>query len=162
MAKAKETPAQETTEQTTAKKATGPTALTKISAASVYGKIKISAIPEEGELAIMRIAGIASGTKSGQSTYGEWFSLTGQMAATNAATGEIFIGSNAFVPGAMGDALVNALETAQKEDARATLKFSLDISVKRSPRNPEEKYEYIVRPVIESDVKNEALLLLSL
>jgi len=36
-----------------------------------------------------------------------------------------------------------------------------DISVKVSPRD-ENKYEYIVRPVIESDVKNEAMLLLSL
>jgi hypothetical protein len=160
MAKAQKSDATETNE--TAAKAKGPTALTKISAASVFGKIKVAMIPEEGELPIMRVAGIASGVKRGQSTYGDWASLTGQMAATNAATGEIFVGSNAFVPAAMGDALIGALEAAQKEDANATLKFSLDVSVKRSPRNPEEKYEYIIRPVIESDVKSEAMLLLSL
>lgn len=161
MAKTQKTE-QATATENTAAKSKGPTALSKLSAASVYGKIKVADIPAEGELPIMRLAGIASGTKRGQSTYGEWVSLTGQMAATNAKTGEIFVGANGFVPAAMGDALVTALEAAQKEDANATLKFSLDVSVKRSPRNPDEKYEYIIRPVIESDVKNEAMLLLAL
>jgi len=147
--------------ETPAKKTSGPTVIKKVSVANVFGPIKVKDIPDGGELKVMRIAGVAKATDSGSSTYGDWRALVGEIAATNYQTGEIFIGSSAFVPGAMCDALCDALVTAQKEDAAASLKFSLDISVKVSPRD-ENKYEYLVRPVIETDVKNEAMLLLSL
>ena len=162
MAKTQKPQAEQTTAQQEApKKAKGPSVLKKVSVATVYGPVKVKDIPEGGELAIMRIAGVAKATDSGSSTYGDWRALVGEIAATNAQTGEMFIGSSAFIPGAMGDALIDALNTAQKEDAGASLKFSLDIAVKVSPRD-ENKYEYIVRPRIESDIKNEAMLLLEL
>jgi len=148
-------------EQTESKKASGPSVLKKVSVATVFGQIKVKDIPEGEEMRIMRIAGIGKATDSGTSTYGDWRAIVGEIAATNYQTGEIFIGSSAFVPGAMGDALIDGLNSAQKEDAGATIKFSLDVSVKVSPRD-ENKYEYVVRPVIESDIKNEAMLLLSL
>jgi hypothetical protein len=139
----------------------GPIVTKKLSVSTVFGAVKVKDIPEGGELRLCRMAGIATATDSGASSYGDWRCLVGECAATNYATGEIFIGRSAFVPGAMGDALIDALTAAQREDAGASLKFSVDISVKVSPRD-ENKYEYIVRPVIESDVKNEAMLLLSL
>lgn len=139
----------------------GPIVTKKLSVSTVFGAIRVKDIPEGAELKLCRMAGIATATDSGSSTYGDWRCLVGECAATNYATGEIFIGRSAFVPGAMGDALIDALTSAQREDAGASLKFSVDISVKVSPRD-ENKYEYIVRPVIESDVKNEAMLLLSL
>lgn len=138
-----------------------PSVIKKLSVSTVFGAVKVKDIPEGGELKLCRMAGIATATDSGSSTYGDWRCLVGECAATNYATGEIFIGRSAFVPGAMGDALIDALTSAQREDAGASLKFSVDISVKVSPRD-ENKYEYIVRPVIESDVKNEAMLLLSI
>lgn len=158
MAKAQKPQAEQTTETAKGK---GPSVIKKVSVATVFGPVKVKDIPEGAELRIMRIAGIGKATDSGNSTYGDWRALVGEIAATNYQTGEIFIGSSAFIPGAMGDALIDALNSAQKEDAGATIKFSLDVSVKVSPRD-ENKYEYIVRPVIESDVKNEAMLLLSL
>jgi hypothetical protein len=148
-------------EQTESKKTSGPSVIKKLSVSTVYGAVKVKDIPEGGELKLCRMAGIATATDSGASSYGDWRCLVGECAATNYATGEIFIGRSAFVPGAMGDALIDALTSAQREDAGASLKFSVDISVKVSPRD-ENKYEYIIRPVIESDVKNEAMLLLSL
>jgi hypothetical protein len=148
-------------DQTESKKTSGPSIIKKLSVSTVYGAVKVKDIPEGGELKLCRMAGIATATDSGVSSYGDWRCLVGECAATNYATGEIFIGRSAFVPGAMGDALIDALTAARREDAGASLKFSVDISVKVSPRD-ENKYEYIVRPVIESDVKNEAMLLLSL
>jgi len=149
----------ETTNETA--KAVGPTVIKKLSIATVYGKVLVADIPADGELKLCRLAGIASAIDSGSSSYGDWKCLVGICAATNHQTGEIFTGKSIFIPGAMGDAIIDALEAAQKEDASATLKFSLDISAKVSPRDP-NKYEYIVRPVMETDVKNEAMLLLAL
>jgi hypothetical protein len=151
----------QTQTESTSKATSGPIITKKLSVSTVFGAIRVKDIPEGGELKLCRMAGIATATDSGSSTYGDWRCLVGECAATNYATGEIFIGRSAFVPGAMGDALIDALTSAQREDAGASLKFSVDISVKVSPRD-ENKYEYIVRPVIESDVKNEAMLLLSL
>lgn len=139
----------------------GPTVVKKISVASVYGKIKVKDIPEDGTLDICRLSGVVNATEHGTSDYGTWSCLVGQCAGVNKETGEMFVGKNAFIPGAMGDALVAAMETALSEDAGAQMKFCVDISVKVSTRDP-NKFEYIVKPVIESDVKNEAMLLLAL
>lgn len=134
--------------------------LRKISIATVYGKVKVADIPEGEELALCRIAGVASGTESGESSYGDWECLTGEFAATNYATGEVFAGSKAFVPGAMGEALQKSMQNALREDAGSRLKFCVDIYAKVSGRDA-NKYEYVVRPIMETDVKNEALALLS-
>lgn len=148
----------ETKSQTAAPSA--PQVVRKLTVKSVYGNVLVKDIPEGGELKICRMAGIAKAVDRGQSNYGDWEALVGDCAATNYTTGEIFVGSSCFVPGAMGPALCNALESAQMEDAAATLKFAVDVSVKVSERDA-NKYEYVVRPVIESDVRNQAMLLLS-
>lgn len=138
-----------------------PSVIKKLSVSTIYGPIKVKDIPEGGELKICRMAAVAVATDEGAATYGDWKCLVGECAATNYATGEIMIGRSIFVPGAMGDALIDALQAAQRQDAGASLKFAVDVSVKISPRD-ENKYEYVVRPVFESDIKNEAMLLLSL
>lgn len=157
MATSKKSPAAATPTTSTG----GPSVVKKLSVSTVYGAIRVKDIPEGGELKLCRMAGIATATDSGSSTYGDWRCLVGECAATSYSTGEVMIGRSAFVPGAMGDALIDALNSAQREDAGASLKFSIDVSVKVSSRD-ENKYEYIVRPVIESNVKNEAMLLLGL
>lgn len=162
MFKAQKPQATETQNDAPKAKAKAPAVVKKLSVATIWGKITPKQIPQDGELKICRIAGTAYATYSGQSTYGEWVCMVGEFAATNYETGEIFIGKSAFVPGAMGDALIGALNMAQKEDASATLKFSVDVSIKANKREPESKYDYVVRPVIESNITNEAMLLLSL
>lgn len=157
--KSKASPATETSAPAAA--ATKITPLKKITVKAVMGRVKASDIPEDGELPLCRIAGIATATETGESTYGQWTALAGEFAATNYQTGEIFVGKTAFVPGAMGDALYDALNKAQREDAGASLKFSVDVSVVPSPKD-DEKYEYRVRPVLENDVANRAVALLSL
>lgn len=147
------------TEQNAAPKKGAVAAVRKITVASVFGKVKVADIPEGEELELCRIAGVASGLESGESSYGPWTMLLGEFAATNRATGEIFAGVKAIVPGAMGEQLVLSMSNALVEDAGSKLKFSVDISAKVSPRDP-NKYEYIVRPVLAPDVKNEAMALL--
>lgn len=143
------------------------TPLKKLSVKTICGALKIKDFPEadsEGvnqERLLCRIAGTAKGIDRGESTYGAWESLSGEFAATAYETGEIFVGNSAFIPGAMGDALITALDSAQREDAASTLKFSVDVSAVISSRDA-NKYEYVVRPVIESDVRNEAVALLGL
>jgi hypothetical protein len=137
------------------------TPVKKLTVKAICGPVLVKNIPEGEELLLCRIAGTANGTEQGESTYGVWHALTGTFAATNYETGEIFTGKAAFVPGAMGEALISALEDALKEDVSSTIKFSVDVSVVVSARDA-NKHEYIVRPVIESDVGNAAVALLGL
>lgn len=114
------------------------------------------------EIKLMRIAGFADGTKTGNTQYGQWHALTGEFAATNAKTGEIFAGKTAIVPGPMGEALVTATEMRLKEDASQAIRFSCDVFVRRSSRDPEKKYEYVVRPVLNAELKSPAMALLEM
>lgn len=135
--------------------------LTKLTVATICGKIAVKLLPEEGELHLCRIAGYADGTKTGTTQYGPWSALTGEFAATSMLTGEMFIGKTCIVPGAMGEALVTATEEKLKEDATQKIAFNVDILVKRSPRNPDEKYEYVIRPVMETALSSPAIALLT-
>lgn len=131
----------------------------KLSVATVYGKIKLTDIPKDGSIHVMRIAGVASEIDAGESSYGAWACLKGDFAAINYTTGERFVGASAFVPGAMGEMLIEQVRSGLRDDVGFALKFSVDIFVVVSPRDA-NKYEYVVKPVIESTAGNQALLLL--
>ena len=136
------------------------TPIKKITVATVYGKIALRDIPENGELAICRISGTATGVERGESNYGDWTALKGNMAAVN-TDGEVFMSGAAFVPSTMGEALAQSLEAKLLEDASSSLTFVVDVSVIVSARDA-NKYEYIVRPVIENDFSNPAIALLGM
>lgn len=137
------------------------TPIKKLTVSTVFGKVLTKDIPDGGELKLCRIAGFARNIKRGTSDYGDWAAAQGEFAGTNYKTGEIFASATAIIPGAMGDMLIQSLEAALTEDAAATLKFSVDIWAKVSPRDP-NKYEYVVRPVIENALAAPALELLRL
>lgn len=151
------------------------TPLSKLTVLTICGALQMSKLPPlfvgtlespepnpDKELKLCRIAGFASGTKTGVTQYGKWEALTGEFAATNFLTGEIFAGKTCLIPAAMGEALVTAVETALERDAGSKVRFSVDISVARSPREPDKKYVYFVRPVIEAELGSPALALLTM
>lgn len=142
-----------------APKTPGVAVARKLSVATVYGKVKVKDIPKDGQIHVMRIAGTASDSVSGESPFGRWESLKGEFAAINIETGERFVGVNAFVPGALGEMLIEQVKAGVKENVGFSLKFSVDVFVAVSPRD-ENKYEYVTKPVIETTAGNQALLLL--
>lgn len=168
--------------QTEAPKATAPalklTPVGKITVKTVWGMIDQKKLPAlrvnvsddnpegdpnpECEVKLCKIVGYATGVKRGEGTYGPWAALTGEFAATNYSTGEVFGGKSAILPGPMGEALVSTTEMALTEDADSKVRFACDVFVKRSARDPQRKYEYVVRPVISAALSSPALELLTL
>lgn len=151
------------------------TPLSKLTVKTICGEILMKDIPPlqigtienpqpnpDRELLLCRIAGFASGVKSGSTQYGPWHALLGEFAATNKVTGEMFAGKTALIPGAMGEMLVDTTSEMLSQDAGAKLRFSVDISVERSPREPDKKYVYVVRPVLEAELGSPALALLEM
>lgn len=136
------------------------TVVRKLTVATVYGVIDVAALPKVGEKIIGKIGGVITGLKKGVSQYGPWTAFVGDFAGVNLDSGEIFQAAACLIPGAMGEALVNAAEHMLSADSSAKMKFAVVISLKRSPRAPDEKYEYVVRPLIEGPYRSPALALL--
>ena len=115
--------------------------VSKISVAKVHGKIDMKALPKG---TIFRIVGIARGTKTGVTNFGQWEALTGTFVAYNLLTGEEFRSGVCFMPQTAIDLVTGALA-----DSPDGVEFALDIGVKPSSREPETKYEYTLHPVLK-------------
>lgn len=116
------------------------TIVSRLSAKKICGKIN----KPEGKTPLLQVFGIATGTKTGESTYGPWVALTGQFRAVNLETGELFQSGVCFLP-RMGTDLVTPL---LKTDGVNGLEFALNIGVVPSDTNT--GYEYYVEPVLQA------------
>ena len=143
----------------------------KLTVKTVCGPVDVATLPPleiddkpnpACEVRLCKLVGYASGIKEGATQYGPWQALVGEFAGTCFATGEVFAAKTCIVPGPMGGALIDGTTQALREDASAKVRFSVVVSVKRSAREPKSKYEYVVRPVIDSQLSSPALELLAL
>jgi len=141
--------------------ATGARVLKKITVKEICGEILLKDIPETGVKWMAKIVGFAQGVKSGETQYGIWHAITGEFAATNMDTGEVFASATTIIPGALGDMLVQSVSAALHDDASAKVKFAVKVGVKISKRD-KNKYEYEVMPLIDSQLASPALELLQL
>lgn len=111
----------------------------KISVKNCYGKVSAADAPMD----ILQVVGIATGSRTGESTYGPWVSLRGTFQATNLQTGEVFRGSECFLPDIGVDMVLVALNS---KDAQA-VEFAVNVSIKKS-ESP-IGYEYTVTPLMK-------------
>ena len=123
----------------------------KLSAKTVIGKVKEHLPKDEKggiikgvEVALMRVIGLASGIKTGNSTYGEWTAFTGTFKAINLRTGEIIIGATQlFVPEIVEGLLIEAVRGSDGNP----VEVAFDIGAVGN--DSEVGYEYTARPLFE-------------
>lgn len=118
------------------------TLISKISVAKCHGKLDPKALPKNP---ILRVFGVARGVLSGTSTFGQWEALSGDFIAVNLETGEEFRSGKAFMP----DIALN-LVTGALAGSPDGVEFAFDFGVKPSTKDPENKYEYTVKPVVKA------------
>lgn len=94
------------------------------------------------EQVLFRVAGIAHNFKTGKTTYGDWFSFTGQFEAVNRLTGEVFRSANLFLP----DVVTEQLLPIVKANGETGVELAFDVGVK--PFNNAQGYEYTVDSLI--------------
>lgn len=152
------------------------TPITKITVRDVCGTPQTSKLPPlkinisddnpdgepnpEAELFVMKVAGYINGVKDGQGAYGPWKGLSGNFSAINMGTGEVFASKTCILPGPMNEALYDTASEKLAEDASTQIAFKVNVYVKRSARD-KNKYEFIVRPVIETAFQSPSLALLT-
>lgn len=130
----------------------------KISVASVFGDVAKNLKGADGKIqtaALMKVYGVADGTKAGQSNFGEWVAFTGNFEAVNVNNGEIFRSNIVFLPEPAHSLL---LGTLQRAGENASVQFGFLIGVKASSKGS-LGYEYTTQPIVEQ-TENDPLLAL--
>lgn len=121
----------------------GVTFVKKISAKTIMGRVRA---PEKAT-ALYRAIGQVSGIKTGQSDNGTWNAFLGAFEAIRVDTGEVFQGSQCFLPSAISDLLVASVRKHQENDAGALVEFAVEVGVK--PSDTPIGYEYTVKNLIK-------------
>lgn len=120
--------------------------LSKISVKTVCGNVK--ELPNEN---LMRVIGIAKGTFTGTTNFGEYVGFKGQFKAINLATGEEFSSGKLFLP----EIAQNLVEGALSETE--SVEFAFDLGKKEADNAV--GYEYTIQPLIEAKENNPLALL---
>lgn len=119
------------------------TLLKKLSVATVFGEFDKNHDAVVNSSPIIRVFGIASGIRTGQSNFGDWLAFTGDFGAINLETGEAYRGPQVFIPQPAQGMLEAALQKAE------TVEFSFEIGLKPSKKGT-LGFEYTVRPIKEA------------
>jgi hypothetical protein len=103
---------------------------------------------KDGEkIALLRVVGIASSAKAGQTDKGEYLKLMGEYSAINLQTGEQFTAGQCILPNFISDQFAGVL--AQHGSAE----FALEIGAKADASSV-TGYTFTVTPLVESKSSN--------
>lgn len=126
----------------------------KLSIAKVFGKVTAAllmvagadgkVVPNPTPVRLMRIGGVATGTKTGVGDYGPWECLTGEFVAYSAKDGEEQRAPYAFLP----DVALIPITVALKATPGASVQFLIDVFAKHSTESA-TGYEYTFEPVVK-------------
>lgn len=127
----------------------GAEVLSKIAPRKVLEDNPKKFVPAEGKPAVdlFTVFGIANGTKTGNTQYGDWEALTGVFEAVRTSDGRRFQSGVCFMPGAAGQMLVGGLKAAQSADKDASVRFAIVVGIKRS--EVPIGYEFTSRQVVK-------------
>jgi hypothetical protein len=140
----------------------------KLSVATVYGKIDLKEVLNaEKPVPVMRAYGVAVGTKTGTSAYGDWTALIGQFKAVNLKTGEVSEAAQLFLP----EVALTPLRVALSRNENRSVRFALDIKVQPAKNSKpggvpyEYTFEHLLPPaeddpllMLEAEMKEVAAL----
>lgn len=106
-----------------------------------------NALGDKKAVELMRIVGITTSAKPGQTDLGEFVKLMGQFKAINIVTGEAFESGVAILPNFIAQQLASALDNSEE------VEFGLSIGCKQS--DSVTGYEYTVKPLVEPVVSDK-------
>jgi len=104
---------------------------------------------------ILKIAGVITAIRPGQTQLGEYAELVGQFQAVNLETGEMFQSGKAILPNFIADPMVEASKGGSE------VEFAIQIGVKRNEGSV-VGYEFSVKPLVEPKVSDKLAKLLDM
>lgn len=116
-------------------------------------EIKAAVTAETKSADLLKIVGITTGAKPGQTDKGEYLKLMGTFRAVNLLTGEVYDSAQAILPSFISDSLAVALQNSPE------VEFALIVGAKYD-KSAVTEYAYTVRPMIEAKVSDKMAALL--
>lgn len=116
------------------------------------------AVAKAGEgvhVPLLRVVGIASGYKAGQTDKGEYLLLLGEFSAVNLLTGAQFQSGKAILPNFISENFAPVLER------QGSAEFALEIAAERDD-TAVTGYKYSVRPLMESKASDRMAELIAI
>jgi hypothetical protein len=103
---------------------------------------------------LLKVVGITTGAKPGQTDKGEYLKLMGDFRGVNMQTGETFQAAQCILPSFISDSLGEALKSSPRVEFAVMIgaKFAADAIT---------EYEYTVTPLIEAKPSDQMAALLS-
>jgi hypothetical protein len=95
---------------------------------------------------LMKITGQCTGIDTGTTTYGEWVAYKGDFHAVNMATGEIFKGTQIYVPQEADIVMRAPIEAALKEVSAV---IEIGVSIEAKLTSTQVGYQYRARPLMD-------------
>ena len=114
-----------------------------------------AAVAKAPQTDILKIAGVITSIRPGQTQLGEYAELGGQFQAVNLATGEMFQSAKSILPTFIADPMVEASKGGSE------VEFAIQIGVKRNDTSV-VGYEFSVKPLVEPKVSDKLAKLLDL
>jgi len=103
---------------------------------------------------VANIVGKITGSKPGQTQFGEYVKFSGQFYGVNLDTGEAFEASTCLLPNFISDTLIGALDKSDE------VEFGIQVGI--SEANTDKGYAYTCRPLMESKPSEEMQKLISI
>jgi len=114
-----------------------------------------AAVAKAATADILKIAGVITAIRPGQTQLGEYAELVGQFQAVNLESGEMFQSSKAILPNFIADPMVEA------SNGGSEVEFAIQIGVKRNEVSV-VGYEFSVKPLVEPKVSDKLAKLLDM
>jgi hypothetical protein len=111
------------------------------------GAVK-AALADNKTADLLKVVGITTEARPGQTEKGEFIKFGGQFRAVNLQTSELFEASTAIFPNFIADSLAAALAQSQE------VEFGILIGAKANATSV-TGYEYTVRPLVEAKVSDK-------
>jgi len=128
----------------------GPEMLRRFSARDIMGEAIKNLVSEDGAVDLFTIFGVANGTVTKESNFGESTAVVGQFEATRLNDGLILRSTKAYLPEPVGSALIEAVNKLQANDAG--VRFGGIVGIKPSKKSA-LGYEYTWRQLVKPEEK---------
>lgn len=117
-------------------------------------EVKATVSEENPTAELLKVVGVTTSAKAGQTDKGEFLRLMGTFRAVNMQTGEVFDSPQAILPSFISDSLAEALKASPE------VEFAILIGAKHDPDSI-TGYMYTVRPLIETKPSDKMAALLA-
>jgi hypothetical protein len=136
----------------TAKKNDGPEMMRRISARDICGDVA-KLVKDAGQpIDLFHIYGLADGTKTKTTSYGDAVAITGMIEVVRCEDGEVLMGAVAYLPEPAGSSIAERVKAIKVQGEN--VQFAMTIGVKPDAKSS-KGYVYTMKPFLKPEQRSQ-------